>query len=78
MTTADITWNHSLLEKVRESVRAVKPGARIVLYGSRARGDAKPDSDWDILVLIDGERSLERDANIRHRRYNVEREGIEL
>lgn len=24
----------------------------LVLYGSRARGDAKPDSDWDVLVLL--------------------------
>lgn len=25
---------------------------RIVLFGSRARGDAKPDSDYDIAVFI--------------------------
>ena len=26
------------------------------LFGSRARGTAKPDSDWDILILIDKDR----------------------
>jgi predicted nucleotidyltransferase len=25
---------------------------RIQLFGSRARGDANPDSDWDILVVV--------------------------
>ena len=26
---------------------------RIILFGSRARGDARPDSDLDLLVVID-------------------------
>ena len=26
----------------------------VVLYGSEARGDAEPDSDIDLLVLLDG------------------------
>ena len=33
-------------------VRAMDP-ARIVLYGSRARGDQRPDSDYDLLVILD-------------------------
>ena len=26
--------------------------ARIVLFGSRARGDARPDSDYDVAVFL--------------------------
>ena len=34
----------------------------VVLFGSRARGDATADSDWDLLVLADGlpEKAFER------------------
>ena len=27
-------------------------GAKVILFGSQARGDAKEDSDWDILILL--------------------------
>jgi predicted nucleotidyltransferase len=30
---------------------------RVVLFGSRARGDARPDSDYDVIVFL---RDLER------------------
>ncbi|NLG68982.1 MAG: nucleotidyltransferase domain-containing protein [Firmicutes bacterium] len=29
------------------------PGAEVIVFGSRARGEADPDSDWDVLVLVD-------------------------
>lgn len=38
----------ALLTKIRKTYR---PGT-ILLFGSRARGDNRPDSDWDLLILL--------------------------
>lgn len=41
----------TMLEKLKANVLEVEPAAEVWLYGSRSRGDAREDSDWDILVL---------------------------
>jgi predicted nucleotidyltransferase len=41
-----------VLREIVERLVAVLQPARIYLFGSRARGDAGPDSDYDLLVLI--------------------------
>ena len=42
--------DHVLDEIVRRIVEAVDPD-KIILFGSRARGEATPDSDYDILIM---------------------------
>jgi predicted nucleotidyltransferase len=40
-----------LAEIVRRLVQALNP-VRIYLFGSKARGDAGPDSDYDLIVVV--------------------------
>jgi predicted nucleotidyltransferase len=40
------------------AMQTLPPRSTLLLYGSRARGDAHPESDWDLLILLD-KQSLE-------------------
>lgn len=51
-------YNH-LIDALRAKAAEILPkGSRLALYGSRARGDARPDSDWDIHILIPGDEKV--------------------
>ena len=44
------------LKKLRRLIEEAFPRRRteVVLYGSRARGDYRDDSDWDVVAFIEG------------------------
>lgn len=63
-----------LLKMIKKQVREIDPSAEIFLYGSRARGDARPDSDWDILILIDSVADIEVEKVFRHKLFDIELE----
>lgn len=61
-----------LLNKVKEAVLKIEPSAGIILYGSRAREDFHEGSDWDFMILVDGEVDDKRTDKIRHQLYEIE------
>jgi len=67
-----------LLARVKQAIHAVEPEAEIRLYGSRARGDAQTESDWDFLILLNGSVDDERTDRIRHRLYELEWDSGEV
>jgi predicted nucleotidyltransferase len=42
-----------ILDRIVAAIQSQDPLAQIYLFGSRARGDNRSDSDWDILILLD-------------------------
>ena len=57
---ADILENDPVLAEIgRRLLKAYEP-QRIYLFGSKARGDAGPDSDYDLMVVVPDDASPER------------------
>ena len=49
--------NQQIFSEIQTLKRQLLPNERLILFGSQARGDAREDSDWDLLVLLDKEKS---------------------
>lgn len=41
----------ALIEEAGRRLSAAAPDADVILFGSRARGESRPDSDLDLLVI---------------------------
>jgi predicted nucleotidyltransferase len=47
--------DEALLRTIAAEIQATIPGAEVRLFGSRARGNERPDSDLDLLVTVPDE-----------------------
>ncbi|MBR4564495.1 MAG: nucleotidyltransferase domain-containing protein [Paludibacteraceae bacterium] len=53
---------NDIIKQITDLGKRVLPeNSRLVLYGSRARGDSHADSDWDLLVLVDKDKQQLQD-----------------
>ena len=64
----------AILEKCRKEISNIEPKADVILFGSRARGDAEPESDYDIIIFTDHEATLKREDTFRCQLYPIELE----
>jgi len=44
--------NQQIFKEIQTLKRQLIPDEKLILFGSQARGDAHPDSDWDLLVVL--------------------------
>jgi uncharacterized protein len=72
---AFMTKREKIIHKILELSRQKYPDAEIYLYGSQARGDAKPLSDWDLLILLNSDNiPFALETEIMDEFYNIELE----
>ena len=59
----DSATRHSV-EEFLSRIRGSYPIKAAYLYGSRARGDARPDSDADVALILDGPKGRSMDVAV--------------
>ena len=70
--------DNDIIKRIKTSIKAIDPKAQVIIFGSRARGDAKKESDWDILILTDNPVSTEIERSFRNNLFDIEIETGEV
>ena len=68
--------SQDLLDEVVARIRSAGRPSRIILFGSRARGDADPDADLDLLVVEQSLQAQERGERMIDYRAAIGRIGL--
>lgn len=68
----------SIPDLVRAAIDTIDKKATVILFGSRARGDFRKDSDWDFLILTDRRVTMKLEDEILDKLYEIELEAGEV
>jgi uncharacterized protein len=60
----------TVTSKVKSTAKTFDPNSQVILFGSRARGDYRKDSDWDFLILMDRKVNEKLKEEIREKIYD--------
>ena len=62
LSASNMTKDSNILIQIQTLGKKVLPeGSSLLLYGSRARGDNREDSDYDLVVLVDKDKQQLQD-----------------
>lgn len=68
-----------IIYRIKSGIKSKDPHAEIFLFGSRARGDNRKDSDWDILVVTPREKiTYEYESDLHDPIYDIELDSGEV
>jgi predicted nucleotidyltransferase len=63
-----------VFSKIKSLVLQIDKDAKVILFGSRARGDYREDSDWDFLILTQLPETKENWKKFKDKIYDAELE----
>lgn len=62
---------HPVVLEVKKKVLEAAPDAEVILYGSRARGDFRRESDWDFMILLNTNANTEIKNQIQDALFEI-------
>ena len=65
-----------IIEQIRKKLKDLPLSASVILYGSEAREEARPDSDVDLLIIVNQEKLSEKEKqNMINPLFEIEYEA---